>query len=106
MWWADSLPTASSPQASMSHGVAGDGVDDLLDELNGLLSESESKAASKPSSTSMSSLPPERTLHLTQTLPYWHQGTVVLPGEHRAAANELLAGTVKVPYEEDYSGEA
>lgn len=51
-------------------------------------------------------LPPERTLHLTQTLPYWHQGTVVLPGEHRAAANELLAGTVKVPYEEDYSGEA
>ena len=42
-------------------------------------------------------LPKEATLRL-KGLPYWHQGTVVLPAEQRAAAKELLGGRAATPF--------
>ena len=49
-------------------------------------------------------LPTERTLRL-HTLPYWHQGTVVLPTELRAAARELLGGLVEPSFARDETRE-
>ena len=45
-------------------------------------------------------LPPEQVLRL-KTLPYWHQGTVVLPREHSAPASHLLAGRPLPPFAEE-----